>query len=272
MNATVSVVMTTYEGDDPQELQECFISLNNQIRKPDELIIVRDRKLPSELTTQIKDFEERSEFSVRDVSVEERGRGHARGIGVKKAESELVAIIDADDIACPNRLKRQLEYFESNPSTDAVGGYIGEFSDDPDDIETVREVPTTPDQIRSMARFRCPLNHPAVMFRRSAVLEVGNYRPLRSIQDYDLWMRMLASGYRLSNIPNILVKCKAGERLFQRRGGIDYLKIEFQLQYEFLQMNLISLPIFLLNVFVRCLLRISPNNIRKKVYQYLLRD
>ena len=62
-----------------------------------------------------------------------------------------------------------------------------------------------------MAYYRCPINHPTVMFRRDAVLDVGNYREMEYGEDYELWYRVLANGKELANIPEILVKVRATE-------------------------------------------------------------
>lgn len=211
MDATVSVVMTTYSGDNQAELRDCFTSLLKQKRQPDEVIIVRGHNLPSELVEVITEFEMNAPFSVHDIAIDEQGRGYARRVGVERATSEFIAIIDADDIACQDRLSRQLEYFDVNPSTDVVGGYIGEFETDPNETTSVREVPTELEEIKRMAYYRCPINHPTVMFRRDAVLDVGNYREMEYGEDYELWCRLLSNGKELTNIPEILVKVRATE-------------------------------------------------------------
>ena len=139
MNSTLSVVMTTYADEHPNNLRDCFYSISEQQRKPDEVIIVRGHELPSELVQVITEFDTNTPFTVHDIPVEEQGRGNARKIGVEEASSDLIAIIDSDDIACPKRFSKQIEYLHLNPSVDVVGGYIGEFETTPDEIETVRE-------------------------------------------------------------------------------------------------------------------------------------
>ena len=110
------------------------------------------------------------------------------------------------------------------------------------------------------------------MFRREAVLDVGNYRPLRSMQDYELWMRMLADGYAIANIPSILVRCEADTDLFKRRGGYSDAKLETKLQYEFLKLGMVSPPVFILNLLTRIPIRLAPNRIRAFVYRTILRS
>ncbi|MGQ3330845.1 glycosyltransferase [Halorubrum sp. FL23] len=268
-----SVLLCTYAGDDAPELGRALESIFDQTVQPAEVVIVADGPLTDELEDVLADLEEKYPETLRQVSLSSnQGLGAALRRGVQECSHEWVARMDSDDIAIEDRFERQLGYINQHPETDVVGGYIGEFSTDPDRIETVREVPTTSKAIRSSARFRCPLNHPTVMFRRSAVLDVGNYRPLRSMQDYDLWMRLLADGYTIANVPAVLVTCAAGEDLFARRGGFEYARIEVRLQYEFLRLGVISLPVFLLNVCARIPLRLVPNRLRGFVYKRFLRD
>jgi len=271
MDTTVSVVMTTYSGDNQSELQDCFTSLVEQKRQPDEVIIVRGHNLPSELVEVITEFEENAPFFVHDIAIDERGRGHARNVGVERATSEFIAIIDADDIACQDRLSRQLEYFDANPSTDVVGGYIGEFETVPNDITSVREVPTELEKIKRMAHYRCPINHPTVMFRRDAVLDVGNYREMEYGEDYELWCRLLANGKELANIPEILVKVRATE-LITRRQGREIARREVQLQRAIVQSGFYGWGIAFANLGIRIPIRLLPKQFLKRIYQKILRS
>lgn len=271
MNTTVSVIMTTYEGDNQSELRDCFTSLLEQDRQPDEAIIVRGHNVPSELIEVITEFEVNAPFSIHDIIINDQGRGHARRVGVKQATSEFIAIIDADDIACPNRLSRQLEYFDANPSTGVVGGYIGEFETNPNEITSVREVPTELEEIKRMAYYRCPINHPTVMFRRDAVLDVGNYREMEYGEDYELCCRLLANGKELANIPEILVKVRATE-LISRRQGRDIARREVQLQRAIVQSGFYGWGIALANLGIRIPIRLLPEQFLKRVYQKVLRS
>jgi glycosyltransferase involved in cell wall biosynthesis len=263
--------MTTYAGDNQAELRDCFTSLLEQERQPDEIIIVREHYLPSELVETIAEFEMNAPFSVHDIAIDEQGRGYARKVGVEIATSEFIAIIDADDIACHNRLSRQLEYFAAHPSTDAVGGRIGEFEAEPDDIVSVRGVPTELEEIKSMAYYRCPINHPTIMFRRDAVLDVGNYREMEYGEDYELCCRLLANGKELANIPEMLVKVRATE-LITRRQGRDIARREIQLQRAIVQSGFYGWGIAFANLGIRIPIRLLPEQFLKRIYQKILRS
>jgi glycosyltransferase involved in cell wall biosynthesis len=270
MDTTVSVVMTTYSGDNQVELRECFTSLIEQKRQPDEVIIVRGHNLPSELVEVITEFDINSPFSVRDIAIYEQGRGYARRIGVETATSEFIAIIDADDIACSNRFGRQLEYFNAHPSTDVVGGYIGEFETTPDDIVSIREVPIEAESIKRTAYYRCPINHPTVMFRRSAVIDVGNYRKMEYGEDYELWCRLLANGKEIANIPEVLTKVRTTE-LITRRHGREIARREVQLQCAIVRSGFYGWGIALANLSVRIPIRLIPKQLLKWIYKKILR-
>lgn len=271
MNSSVSVVMTTYAGDNQSELRNCFTSLLEQERQPNEVIIVRGHNLPSDLVGVIDEFEINSSFCVHDIAVDEKGRGYARKVGVEKATSEFIAIIDADDVACPNRLSRQLEYFEANPSTDVVGGYIGEFEIDPNKITSIRTVPENMDEIQRMAYYRCPINHPTVMFRRDAVLKVGNYRMMEYGEDYELCCRLLENGMKIANIPEILVKVRA-EGLMTRRQGRKIVCREVQLQRAIVQSGFYGWGIAFANLGIRIPIRLLPKQFLKRIYGKFLRS
>jgi glycosyltransferase involved in cell wall biosynthesis len=269
-STAVSVVLTTHAGDEADELRACLDSVCRQERQPDELVVVRDHGLPSALVDAIADAAETAPFPVKDVSVDDKGRGHARAVAIREATSGLVAVIDADDVACPDRLARQVAFLGANPAVDAVGGYVGEFETTPDEVKTVRRVPTDPDAVKRMAYYRCPLNHPTVMFRRQAVLEVGNYRGMEYGEDYELWCRLLADGRTLTNLPKVLVKARA-DSLMRRRRGLDIAMREVRLQRAIVDTGFYGWPVALANLVVRVPLRLLPERFLRRVYQRVFR-
>lgn len=86
-----------------------------------------------------------------------------------------------------------------------VGAWIDEFEDDISDVKSVRKLPELPDDIRQFAKRRNPINHPVVMFRKSAVLAAGGYQHFPLFEDYYLWIRMLMNGAKFYNIQESLL-------------------------------------------------------------------
>lgn len=268
-----SVLMSVYEGDTPEHFQTALESVFEQTVEPTEVVVVTDGPLTAELEGVLESFEQKypEQLTVHSVS-ENQGLGVALREGVKACSYDLVARMDADDISVPNRFEQQLAYLEANPEVDVVGGHVGEFTDDPDRIEQIREVPTTREAVRAKSRFRCPANHPTVMFRRDSVLCAGNYRSYRSMQDYELWMRMLSQGYEIANLDTVLVKFRTEGSLDERRGGWDYAKTELSIFREFYRMGAISLPVLLVNIGIRLPVRLLPDPVRALVYKHILRS
>lgn len=122
------------------------------------------------------------------------------------ARGELVARMDADDVALPERVARQVEYLRTHPEVvcvgtavrfiDAAGRFLREGHPGMDNEEI---------QQRALAGD-CPLNHPSVMMRRAAVEAVGRYHPeFQPAEDLDLWLRLGEVG-RLTSLPEPLIK------------------------------------------------------------------
>ena len=115
------------------------------------------------------------------------GLGRALAQLTANAPSELLARIDADDHAEPDRLTRQVEYLCNHRKVGVLGTQMHRL----DSTEVLTNHPTKDADIRWALRFTNPVAHPTVMMRRSAVLEAGNYRDLPpGNEDYDLWVRM----------------------------------------------------------------------------------
>ncbi|MHC3437905.1 glycosyltransferase [Natrialbaceae archaeon A-gly3] len=268
-----SVLIATYEGDDPDDLARALRSVIDQTVQPDEIVVVADGSLTPELDAVLDEMDEKHpDLFQRTALSNNRGLGAALNHGVEICSHEWVARMDADDVAVENRFERQLVYITEHPETDVVGGYIGEFDENPDYVNRVREVPTTHEEIAATGRFRCPMNHPSVMFRRRAVIDAGNYREYRSMQDYELWMRMVSKGYTLCNLPTVLVKCHAGEDLYHRRGGLDYARTEFTIYRELLRHGSILFPVFVFNLAMRLPVRVLPAGFRALIYKRILRE
>lgn len=266
-----SVLISTYHGENPAEVDNCLESTYEQTLHPDEVVIVKDGPLPLDLDNTVNKWADRYSDRTKVIAFEEnRGTGKALQTGLAECTHELIAKVDSDDISIEERFERQFEYLTNNPNVAAVGGYMKEIL--PDGEERIREVPESPEDLSSYARYRSPINHPTSMYRKSAVESVGGYRDLRSMQDYDLWVRLLTAGFDLANIPEVFVVSEVGEDWHARRGGIEYAKIEFDLLVDFWKMGFLDTREFLVNICTKLPIRVSPNVVRKLLYSKILRQ
>jgi len=120
------------------------------------------------------------------------------------AAAPLVARMDADDVAHPDRLKRQIVAFESRPDLVALGGQVRCIDAKGGALGAWR-YPVGVDVCRERLQFSSPLCHPAVMMRADAVRRLCGYRrPYRHAEDYDLWLRLAEVG-EIDNLGDMLL-------------------------------------------------------------------
>lgn len=265
-----SVLISVYDGESATSLREALISIIDQSTAPDEVVLVKDGPLSEELDETIENLKSEYPHLFTIVSIKRNiGLGRALDIGLEHCSNPLVARMDADDISVEDRFSRQLQYLQHHPNISLVGGYMRENGKSEDGF--IRQVPITPEEVEETAHIRNPLNHPTVMFRKSAVKSAGGYQDLQAIQDYDLWVRMLMEGYKLANIPEVLVTTNEDTNLYQRRGGTKYLKTEIKVQKLFVDYGFLTPLEMMRNLLIRVPIRLIPNNIRSKLYRFALR-
>jgi len=265
-----SVLLSVYHKEKPDYLDAALESIANQSRKPDEIVLVEDGKLTEELYAQIDSWQERLGDMLRVVKLEENvGLGEALNVGLDACWHNWVARMDTDDIALPERFEKQLDFIEKHPDIDILGSWICEFGFDPDKCDQIRKVPSTHQEIEQFAKYRNPLNHMTVIFKKEAVLDAGGYQPMHGFEDYYLWMRMLKANKRFANLPEILVKARAGREMIRRRRGLGYMMEEWRLQKAAYALGFWSSGEVARNVFVRVLPRLLPPSITQKVYNAL---
>jgi GT2 family glycosyltransferase len=265
-----SLLLSTYGGDDPGFLREAFVSaVQEQTRRPDEVVLVQDGPVPEPLAETIRDLVAMSPVPVRHVVMEENvGLGPALDKGLEACAHEIVARMDADDVCRPDRFERQLPVVEAG--ADIVGSGLYEFGSSIDDVVGRRTPPTDPDEIRRVIRFRDPFNHPTVVYRKSAVLGAGGYTDMALLEDYLLFTRMVDAGARPANIAEPLVYYRVGAGAYARRGGRELLRSELALQRRFRDLGITSRKEYLRNVVVRGGYRLVPESVRKVAYRRLL--
>ena len=266
----LSVLLSVYQKDSPEFLRQALESLAEQTVQADEVLIVKDGPVGAELEGVIDSCS--AKLPMVTVQLESNvGLGPALYAGLGRCRGELVARMDSDDICVPERFEKQLAFLEQNAGADVVGGAIAEFHNDCGEIGSIRRMPCSAEALAKAARWRNPLNHVTVMFRRDSVLAAGSYRACPGFEDYDLWARMLMRGGRLHNLQDVLVYVRCGNGMQQRRGGFPYMQEEAALQHRFMKMGFVSKGQFVFNVIARAPVRIAPISLRAAFYRLVLR-
>ena len=266
-----TVLLSLYYKEAPQYLRPSLDSIFTQKLLADEVVLVKDGPLTEELNEIIVSYACRYPFLKIVSFSKNQGLGKALNEGLKHCSHDIVARMDTDDIAKPERFEKQLAVFKKHPDIDVVGAWIDEFENDISSVRSVRKLPEHQCDILTFAKRRNPINHPVVMFRKSAVLAAGGYQHFPLFEDYYLWIRMLINGAKFYNIQESLLYYRFSSEMFKRRGGWKYAMNEFRFQWMMRKLHFISILEFIQNVFVRFLTRIVPNFLREIMYKKLLR-
>ncbi len=270
MTERFSLLMSVWAGDDPAYLLAAFRSVvHDQTMPPDDVVLVQDGPVPTALADMITGLIHESPVPTTLLALEANvGLGTALDQGLAACAHDIVARMDADDIALPHRFETQVPLVSDG--VDLVGSALLEFGTGPKDIVGERVPPTDPEEIVRYARFHQPFNHPTVVYRRSAVLAAGGYRHLALMEDYLLFAKMIGQGATVGNVGEPLVLYRVGAGAYQRRGGVALLKSEIELQRTLHDMGFTSRAQFVRNIVVRGSYRLVPEPMRKAAYRRLI--
>ncbi len=273
MGKNLTVAMSVYKNDNPQDFKTAVHSIyDKQTVRPSEIILVEDGPISVELSAAVQEI--RKEIPIMKIVPFEINRGHAaaRQGGLEAATNELVAIMDADDIAEPFRFEKQLQYMETHPEITVTGSIINEFIGTTDNVVGSRIVPENDADIKDYLKSRCPMNLQTVMYRKSKVMEVGGFIDWFCEEDYYLWIRLAQAGHKFHNHQESFVNVRVGEEMYQRRGGWRYFKSEAGIQKLMLENGLISWPRYMYNVMLRFAIQVAmPNGLRGWVFRTFAR-
>jgi len=212
----VSVLLPVLNPD-PAMLGKAVKSILDQDYPELELVIVEDpgQRTGSEVVEGFADGRVRYTLNKERTSLREQ-----LNLGVSLARGEFIARMDADDISRPERIRKQAAYLKDNPGITLVGSNL-ELIDGRDRTIGYRRFPESHDGIYRDLRLYCSVAHPAVMFRKSHVVEAGCYQVESPMEDWDLWCRMAIKGRRFHNIQEPLLKYRvhtqAGKFLSMRK-------------------------------------------------------
>lgn len=267
-----SVLMPLYIKDNPDWFVESLESLLAQTVLADEIVIVCDGPVTAQLDEILDDYSARYSGlfrgNRREINI---GLGRTLAEGVTLCRNELIARMDADDYSVPQRCEKQLRLLASHPEIDVVGSNVGEFIGSMDNVVARVVLPETSQQAETFAKRRCPVRHPTLMYRKSAVLKAGNYRDYRRAQDYDLMVHMLLSGSKIYNIQEELVYMRVSSDFYKRRGGWKYAKMFLRVKKGFYDEGFYSKKDLLISGVGNAAVCLLPNSLRALFYQKCLR-
>jgi glycosyltransferase involved in cell wall biosynthesis len=195
MQPLVTVLMPVYNAE--KFLRQAIDSVLSQTSREFEFLIIDD----GSSDTSIDIINSYNDNRIRFIRNESNlGISKTLNKGITLASAELIARMDADDISYPERLKKQYEYFQRNPGCALLSTWAKMISESNEHVRT--------EKYRSRfyyynLTFECWMFHPTVMYRKSAVVDVGMYSKPYA-EDFELFWQ-LSRKYKIDNIEEVLV-------------------------------------------------------------------
>ena len=267
-----SVLMSVYHKEKPEYLKQSIESIQAQTLSTNDFVLVCDGPLNEQLDSVIATKRQEMGESLNVVRLAKNGGlGNALNEGIKHCKNELVARMDSDDIAYPDRCEKQIAVFNTHLEVSICSGIVEEFTTDPNTVDTKRVPPEPNAEIVEVAKKRNPFNHPCVMYKKSAVKAVGSYQDFYLLEDYYLWLRMLMAGYQGYNIQEPLLHMRAGSDMYLRRAGWKYAKTQAKLFKFMKQQGFIGEGQYIKSCVIRSGSSLAPNWLRKFMFEKVLR-
>jgi len=194
-------------------IKDCLNSIKNQIGHIFfEIIWINDGSDDTHtviLKKMLFEFENTTNFVkvIYEENDGNKGIGYTLNKGVNMCSNEIIIKMDSDDIMVPDRIQKQLHFMKQNPTVAICGGQVAMFKNVKEQCHNVTSHKSiTWDQYKN-TRSHWFINHPTVCYRKSKILEAGNYdKNLKQMaEDFELELRMLKTHGFIHNMPDVLL-------------------------------------------------------------------
>jgi glycosyltransferase involved in cell wall biosynthesis len=194
--------MPVYNG--AKYLNESIDSILNQTFSDFEFLIIDDGSTDDSVDI-IKSFnDKRINLTVNDIN---QGQTICENNGIDNSRGKYIARIDQDDIMIQDRLKKQVNYLEENSEIAVLGSQYSCIDHNGNHLDEMLWPIGIGNNIYSCITGFSPVGHPGALIRKNVFEQVGKYDPQYApAEDYELWLRLLANGYRTDNLKESLTK------------------------------------------------------------------
>lgn len=210
----ISVIMSTYK-EDVDILRLAIESILNQTFRDFEFIIILDNPKNKEHLQCLLQYEKEDCRVHFYVNAENKGLVASLNKALSLCKGDIIARMDADDIALPNRLEMEYDYMISN-DLDMVGGLMVMIDEKGNTIYSISKVPANPNKIKKALQFGQCLAHPTWMVKKKVYDHLNGYRNIPLCEDYDFTLRAALNGYKLSNVNQPVLKYRMSKNSISR--------------------------------------------------------
>ena len=211
---TVSVIMSAYNC--APYIAEALESIFNQTYISWELIICDDGSDDGTWDVIQRYKKKYPEKIITIRNDENRKQAFSRNRCIKRATGSYIALMDADDLCAPSRLKKQVDYLEAHPEISFVGTGMTIFDENGEWGHSFSKPIVEPVDLIVGSGFIAA----SCMFRKDVLISIKGYRTdpkYYFVEDYELFQRLYVAGYRGANLQEPLYKYREYQETIERR-------------------------------------------------------
>lgn len=224
---SVSILISSYNTKSVY-IKECLESIKHQIGWFNiEVVWINDGSdlLNTKILKEMLSHFEKTTRFIKVVYYENKtnmGIGFSLNRGISLCSNELIFKMDSDDIMVENRIVKQIQYMLDNPNVVVCGGQISMFKESINNVVGV----TTHKSITFEQFKKQPIhwivNHPTLCYRKSAILQIGNYDcQYNKMEDYELMLRVLKHYHYIHNMPDALLHYRLHDKQITHNGCVE---------------------------------------------------
>ena len=267
---TVSVIMSVYNSDNYKQLYDSVNSILNQTYQDFEFIICDDGSSNNKTQMYLQKIS-KIDSSIKIIGYNQnKGLAYSRNQCIKLAQGKYIAFQDDDDISEQDRLKEELTFLDNNPQYSFVGSKAGVF--DENGIWGEYKVPEKPTKKDFL--WNSPFANPTMMFKADVLNIIGGFRvseETRRAEDYDLFFRLYASGYKGYNIQKKLlnyrieIEKERNKKYRSIKDRIDEAKVRYK-GFKNLHLGITAMPYVIKPIIIGLIPHKILYKIRKRNY------
>ena len=210
-SSKLTVLMALYNGG--EYLRHSLRSVLEQTYRDFEFLIINDRSIDNSMETIASFRDQRIKIHHNSSNI---GQAASLNAGLKLASGDYIARMDADDIAFPRWLERQMAFIERAPGCSVVSTQALVI-DENNRIKKSYKPPSSREDIILRALVASPINHVGALLKKKDVLEAGGYdERYKTAADYDLWGKLLRNGRKITATEEMLVAIREHARSLSR--------------------------------------------------------
>lgn len=229
----ITVLLPVYNA--AKHIENAVKSILNQTFKDFELLIINDGSIDKSVEI-IKTFKDKRIQLIHNPA--NLGLIKTLNKGIDLTKGKYIARMDADDIAMPNRLEKQVAFLENN-SEYALVGTQANFIFGDKLSNTLFSMETNSEILPVLSLFSCPFIHPSVMIKTAILKEFYYHEGFTAAEDYELWTRILKK-YPCANLSESMLQYRIHDNnisTIQNDKQIDSVRRIYEANLKYIQMS-----------------------------------